>query len=78
MVLLDEPTEGVQFENVVRMADLIVARKRGGTSFLLIEQNLTIVERVADQIVVLDHGEIVLAGAAKDIARDDILAHLTV
>lgn len=78
MVLLDEPTEGVQFENVVRMADLIAARKREGTSFLLIEQNLTIVERVADHIVVLDHGEIVLAGSAGDIARDDILAHLTV
>jgi urea transport system ATP-binding protein len=78
MVLLDEPTEGVQFENVVRMADLIAARKREGTSFLLIEQNLTIVECVADHIVVLDHGEIVLAGPAGDIARDDILAHLTV
>jgi branched-chain amino acid transport system ATP-binding protein len=78
MVLLDEPTEGVQYENVVRMADLIAQRKRSGTSFLLIEQNLSIVERVADQVVVLDHGEVVLAGRSEEVARGDILAHLTV
>ncbi|WP_249123291.1 MULTISPECIES: ATP-binding cassette domain-containing protein [unclassified Bradyrhizobium] len=78
LVVIDEPTEGVQYENVIRMADLIAERKQRGTAFLVIEQNLTLVERVADHIAVMDHGEVVRAGAAATLARDDILAHLTV
>jgi ABC-type branched-subunit amino acid transport system ATPase component len=78
MVVIDEPTEGVQFENVERMMDLIVARKQEGTAFLIVEQNLTLVERVADRIVIMDHGEVVYSGDAADVARDEILAYLTV
>jgi branched-chain amino acid transport system ATP-binding protein len=78
MVVLDEPTEGVQFENVLRMADLIAAREREGTAFLIVEQNLTLVERVADRIAIMDHGEVVYTGAADGIARDEILSYLTV
>ena len=78
MVVIDEPTEGVQFENVVRMADLIQSHKQAGTSFLVVEQNLTLVERVADRIVIMDHGEVVYSGDAAHITRDEILTHLTV
>jgi ABC-type branched-subunit amino acid transport system ATPase component len=78
VVVIDEPTEGVQFENVMLMADLIAERKQQGIAFLIVEQNLTLVERVADHLVVLDHGEVVLSGPAQQIAREDILAHLTV
>jgi len=77
-IVLDEPTEGVQFENVVRMADFIAARKREGTAFLVVEQNLTLVERIADRIVIMDHGEVVYSGTAGDIARNEILTYLTV
>ncbi|MGJ4931601.1 ABC transporter ATP-binding protein [Bradyrhizobium sp. HKCCYLS2038] len=78
IIVIDEPTEGVQFENVVHMADLIVTQKRSGVSFLVIEQNLTLVDRVADRIVIMDHGEVVLSAAASEVDRQDILAHLTV
>lgn len=78
MVVIDEPTEGVQYENVVLMADLVVSHKRAGRSFLIVEQNLTLVERVADRIVIMDHGEVVYSGSGADIGRDEILAHLTV
>ena len=78
VIVIDEPTEGVQFENVVRMAELIQSRKEAGTSFLVVEQNLTLVDRVADHIVIMDHGEIVLSAAASEFDRDRILSHLTV
>lgn len=78
MMVIDEPTEGVQFENVVRMAELVLAQKEAGTSFLVVEQNLTLVDRVADRIVIMDHGEIVLSAAASGLDRQQILAHLTV
>ena len=78
MVVLDEPTEGVQFENVVRMANLIQSHKKAGTSFLVVEQNLTLVERVADRIVIMDHGDIVYSCDAAETTRDDIFAYLMV
>jgi len=78
MIVLDEPTEGVQFENVVRMAELIKSHKMAGTSFLVVEQNLTLVERVADRIVIMDHGEVVYSCGAAEITRDEILSYLTV
>lgn len=77
-VLFDEPTEGVQYENVMRMADLIKARKRTGTAFIIVEQNLGFVEAVADRLVILDHGEVVLRGYASSVSRDDIIKHITV
>jgi branched-chain amino acid transport system ATP-binding protein len=78
MVVIDEPTEGVQFENVIRMADLIQSHKQAGMSFLVVEQNLTLVERVADRIVIMDHGEIVHSSDAAQITREKILTYLTV
>lgn len=77
-VLVDEPTEGVQFENVMRMADLINDAKSGGRSFLVVEQNLSMVSRIADYIFVLDHGEVVLEGTVDALSRESIIAHLTV
>jgi len=78
MIVIDEPTEGVQFENVVRMAELMLAQKDAGASFLVVEQNLTLVDRVADRIVIMDHGEIVLSAPASELDRQQILAHLTI
>ncbi len=78
LMLVDEPTEGVQYENVLRMADLINARKAKGTAFIVVEQNLGLVEAIADKLIVLDHGSVVLEGRANEVRRDDILRHLVV
>jgi ABC-type branched-subunit amino acid transport system ATPase component len=78
LVLLDEPTEGVQYEYVMAMAALIADHKRRGAGFLIVEQNLTLVEAIGDRLIVLDHGDVVLEAAAGAVTRDDILAHLTV
>ncbi|MGX1349591.1 ABC-type branched-subunit amino acid transport system ATPase component [Bradyrhizobium elkanii] len=60
------------------MAELMLAKKEAGASFLIVEQNLTLVDRVADRIVIMDHGEIVLSAPASELDRQQILAHLTV
>lgn len=78
LVLLDEPTEGVQFEHVMTMARLIAEQKQRGVGFLIVEQNLTLVEAIADRIMVLDHGDVVLQDAAAAVTRDQIISHLTV
>jgi len=72
LTLLDEPSEGVQPENIDRMADCIQQRKAAGASFVVVEQNLEFVCAVADDVMVLDQGRIVLKGRCADLGREGI------
>ena len=76
--ILDEPTEGVQPENIERMARLVGARKAEGTSFVIVEQNLEFLLSVADDILAIDHGECSLVGLASELPRETLEAHLVV
>lgn len=76
--MLDEPTEGVQPENIDRMARLVAQAKSAGRSFIIVEQNLTFIEQVADDVIVLDHGESVLSGTLAALGRDALERHLLV
>lgn len=61
LVILDEPTEGVQSENITRMGGIINEAKAGGRSFVIVEQNLSLVEQVADDVLLIDHGRVIYA-----------------
>jgi ABC-type branched-subunit amino acid transport system ATPase component len=76
--MLDEPTEGVQPENIDRMARLVNGLKATGRSFVVVEQNLSFVEMVADDVLVLDHGQAVLSGEMTALGRAAIERHLVV
>jgi len=78
LLLLDEPSEGVQWENIVHMAALIEAAKAAGTAFVVVEQNLAFAELIADRYLVMEHGRVALAGARGEIGRAQLLAHLHV
>jgi urea transport system ATP-binding protein len=78
IVLLDEPSEGVQWENILHMAAGIAEKKRGGCSFIVVEQNLAFAERIADRYLVIDQGRAVLDGSSAEIGRGQILTHLHV
>ena len=78
LTLLDEPTEGVQHENVVHMAELVKASKAKGAAFVVVEQNMRFLEDVADNYLVLDQGREVLAGPKHEISRADLVRHLGV
>ena len=77
-MLLDEPSEGVQRENVEHMIALIKARQTAGTAFVLVEQNLAFAEAVVTRYLVLDQGRAVLAGERDAVTREAIVAHLGV
>lgn len=76
--MLDEPTEGVQPENIDRMARWVRTHRAAGRAFVIVEQNLRFIEQVADDVLVLDHGEVVLAGALADLGRAALERHLQV
>jgi urea transport system ATP-binding protein len=78
VIVLDEPTEGVQFENVYKMAQLINERKAQGAAFVIAEQKLNFVYEVASEIIVMNHGEIVLAGRRDELDSQKVLGHLSV
>jgi len=59
LLCLDEPTEGVQPENIAHMADEIRESAQAGRGLVVVEQNLSLIEQVADRVIVIDHGEIV-------------------
>jgi branched-chain amino acid transport system ATP-binding protein len=75
---MDEPAEGVQPENVRHMAALIAQRKAAGTAFVIVEQNLELVEAIADRYLVLDQGRTVQAGDRSTLRRAELVAHLRV
>jgi branched-chain amino acid transport system ATP-binding protein len=60
------------------MAGLLHQRRAAGASFVVVEQNLSFVEAVADEVLVLDHGRTVAAGALAALGRQAIEAHLAV
>ena len=76
VTILDEPSEGVQEENIAKMKELIVARKSAGGSVVVVEQNLQLAEAIADAFMVMDQGRSVLQGGTGEIGREAVLAHL--
>jgi branched-chain amino acid transport system ATP-binding protein len=78
VVLLDEPSEGVQWENILHMEACIAEQRAAGTAFIVVEQNLAFAERIADRYLVMDQGRAVLEGARAAVGRAEILQHLHV
>lgn len=69
LLLVDEPTKGLAPKIVTEVAEAL-AEAAHGTPVLLVEQNLTVVERLAERIVVIDSGRVVHTGAAADLFAD--------
>ena len=78
VVLLDEPSEGVQWENILHMAALIDAQRARGVAFVLVEQNIEFATRLADHYLVIDQGRCVRHGPAASMDREELLRHLHV
>lgn len=77
-ILLDEPSEGVQWENILHMAALIGEKKAANVAMIVVEQNLAFAERIADRYLVMDQGRVVLADRRTAVERAQLLAHLHV
>ena len=69
LLLIDEPTKGLAPSLVTEVAN-VLERLRETTTVLLVEQNLGVVHRVAQDAVVLDQGRVVHTGPAKELLED--------
>jgi branched-chain amino acid transport system ATP-binding protein len=74
LLLIDEPTKGLAPLLVTEVAKALEKAAEIAT-VLLVEQNLGVVRRIADQVVVLDVGQVVHTGPARAFLDDSELIH---
>lgn len=79
LLILDEPTEGIQPSIIKDIQQVIsLLRDRGGMAILLVEQYFDFARALADSYAVMDRGEIILAGSGADMIEDEVRGHMTV
>jgi len=69
IVLLDEPTEGIQPSIIEEIVDLLkLLRLRRGLTILLVEQNIDFIKALSDRVLLIQKGAIVREFATQDIS----------
>ncbi len=79
LLLLDEPTEGIQ-PNIIQHIGKVISllRDRGDMAIVLVEQYFDFAFELADQIVVLRRGKIIEGARKNQIEREDVSAMVSV
>ncbi|MCF8082174.1 MAG: ABC transporter ATP-binding protein [Deltaproteobacteria bacterium] len=70
LLLLDEPAAGMNPQESARLMDLIFKIRKMGTTVLIIEHDMKVMMNLADNIFVLDYGEMIAQGSPDEI-RDN-------
>jgi urea transport system ATP-binding protein len=78
LIILDEPTEGIQPNIVHEIGDVITRLNGEGIAVLLVEQKLPFARRVGRTFCMMDRGRTVATGAIADLSDDIVRQHLVV
>ena len=78
LLILDEPTEGIQPNIVHEIGDIIIRLNQEGLTILLVEQKLPFARRVAQNFCILDKGRDVANDAMENLGEDVIIRYLKV
>ncbi len=79
LLLLDEPTEGIQpsiIKDIGRVIRMLAAR--GTMAIVLVEQYYDFAAELADQYLVMERGEIIARGRGADMARDGVRGRMSI
>ena len=79
LLMLDEPTEGIQ-PSIIKQIGAAISQLagRGDIAILLVEQFFDFARELADMFVVMDRGEVVMQGRPGDLDEDDLQRRLSV
>lgn len=75
LLLMDEPSEGLAPILVQLLRDKILELKASGLPIFLVEQNLGLALAVADEVYIMEGGQIVYKGHPEELAADDKIKH---
>ena len=78
LLLMDEPTEGIQPNVIIQIEDAIQRIKERGIAVLLVEQYLEFAWRLASSYAIMRKGAIVSRGSTSELRHDVVRQHLTV
>ncbi|MFP4510196.1 MAG: ABC transporter ATP-binding protein [Spirochaetaceae bacterium] len=71
LLILDEPTTFVDRTGVDRVLNLLRNLKEAGTTLVVVSHNATVVSQLADEIVVIEEGKLLVHGEPEDVASSD-------
>jgi urea transport system ATP-binding protein len=79
LLILDEPTEGIQ-PSIIKDIERVIRglAARGDMAILLVEQYFEFARALADRYVVMERGEVVLSGESSGMVESDVRRYLTV
>ncbi len=79
IILLDEPTEGIQPNIVEQIEDVILRLNRErGLSVLLVEQDVEFARRASSRFVLMDRGAVAASGTVDELTEDMVHRHMAV
>jgi len=79
LLILDEPTEGIQPNIVHEIGDIILRLNReAGVTVLLVEQKLPFARRVGSEFRILEKGRCAAAGSIDELSDEIVREHLSV
>jgi lipooligosaccharide transport system ATP-binding protein len=76
LLLLDEPTTGLDPQARHQIWEMVTRLKRQGTTVLLTTHYMDEAEHLCDRVVIMDHGKILMEGAPRDLIRRHIGANV--
>jgi len=69
LLILDEPSEGLDPTGVEQLLEILVAHCSEGTSIFFSSHQIEEVERIADQVCIVEHGRVLLDASMDDIRQ---------
>jgi urea transport system ATP-binding protein len=79
IILLDEPTEGIQ-PNIVEQIEAVIAQlnRERGITIVLVEQNVDFARRAAQSFVIMEKGRVAAKGSVAELTDDLVHRHMAV
>jgi branched-chain amino acid transport system ATP-binding protein len=74
-LLMDEPSEGLAPVIIDQVGEIVLKLKEEGISILIVEQNVSLACRVADEVVIMGKGKIVWRGQPGELLADEAAQH---
>lgn len=74
-LLMDEPSEGLAPVIIDQVGDIVIKLKQMGLSILMVEQNIALACKVADEIIIMNKGTIVWQGTPDELMKNEKIQH---